>query len=775
MNKLRKQDTSLATLALLLAIAAAPKPVVAQSVAQAALAQATLAQATLAQAAFPAPATVPQGTTVKINGSTSMTAINQALSDRFQAKFPGTQVSASYGGSDAALQAVLDGKVDLAAIGRPLTDAEKAKGLVALPVARHKIAVIVAASNAFTKSLTGEEFSAIFRGEITDWSQLGGEPLPIQLIDRPENSDTRRAFARYPVFQAAPFQSGSTAVKLETDSTDSMLQKLGDNGIGYAIADQVVNNPAVRVVPMYGALPNEASYPFSQPLSYVYNGAAPSAAAQAFLGFAATPDNQSPLETARVAAATAPAANPEATNPEAASGAANSGAASPEAAASAPASPDGGASPAGSPSDAVGSPLAASPSATSPSASASPAAPQAGEASGMEDGQAGELGGGLLARWWWLLPVLGSLGVLVWLLRGRSPAGAAGDTTARASEGFGDLGEFTAPPGGVSTVGTGAVGAGAIGAGAVGMAAAGAGAVGMAAAGAADTDLGVAAVPHNSRIVLTPRNCRDAYAYWEVTDAHRTLLKQQGGNQLTLRLYDVTDIDLYYQAPHSVHEFLCGEDDQDLQIPIPTDNRDYLVELGYTTADHRWLPLARSLHVRVPACTADDPAADANRSNGIRIDPAAGDRTYSSMDVPSVDAPPADATLPAVSAVSQSAGGDRPTSRLILVPRSAEDLYAYWEIPDAQKQALQQQGKQRLILRIYDITDVNLNSQPPRNVQQFECDADAKDRHVSVPAYGDYIATLGYLTAEGRWHSIARSTPVRIRAAGSSSLPQERI
>ena len=718
MKRIRKRNASLAVAILLLTIAPAPNPVAATLV--------------LAQATFPVPASVPQGTSLKIDGSTSMTAINQALGDRFKAKFPGTEVNVSYGGSDAALQSVLDGKIDLAAIGSPLTPEQKAKGLVEVPVARHKIAVFVGANNPFTNSLTGEQFASIFRGELTDWSQVGGSPAPIRLIDRPDTSDTRRALSRYPVFQAAPFRASATAKKLESDSTDAVILQLGNNEISYAIADQVVNNPAVRVLPMYGTLPSEASYPFSQPLAYVYKGDKPSAAVQAFLGFATAPENQADLEAARVAAATG------------AVGAVTSGAGSPNAEGAAgtspaptaaPASPDATASPAvpASPA-ATASPAPANPAVESPQATVSPSgaiAPATTQAT-PEEGEG-------LWRWWWLIPALASLGILAWLLRGRSAVDAPIAAAARTNAG------------GISSGGLSAGGmAAGTALGVAGATAAGIGAAGIGAMGAID-DPAIAPMPHDSRIILTPRTCREAYAYWEVDDAHKSMLKQQGGNQLALRLYEVTDIDLHYQAPHSVHEFACDETATDLHVPIPTDDRDYIAELGYITDEHRWLPLARSPHVRVPACTADD--HETASSNG-------SDRANVALDNPSV---------PSVATTSQPATADRSANRLILVPRSAADLYAYWELPEQQKQIMQQQGGQKLILRVYDITGVDLSNQPPRSVQQFECEVEANDRHVAVPDYGDYIATLGYMTPENRWVSLARSTPVRIRVAGGSS------
>jgi len=51
---------------------------------------------------------------------------------------------------------------------------------------------------------------------------------------------------------------------------------------------------------------------------------------------------------------------------------------------------------------------------------------------------------------------------------------------------------------------------------------------------------------------------------------------------------------------HSWHE-RDRQDQQDLHVAIPVDNRDDLAELGYVTRDDRWLSIIRSFHVRVPA------------------------------------------------------------------------------------------------------------------------------------------------------------------------------
>ncbi|MGH2415411.1 MAG: DUF4912 domain-containing protein, partial [Microcystaceae cyanobacterium] len=109
-----------------------------------------------------------------------------------------------------------------------------------------------------------------------------------------------------------------------------------------------------------------------------------------------------------------------------------------------------------------------------------------------------------------------------------------------------------------------------------------------------------------SRVVLMPRDPQWAYAYWDIPSSHKEDLRRQGGQQLALRLYDVTDISLEYQSPHSVQEYLCDELAREWYLPIPVSDRDYVADIGYRCADGRWLSLARSLPVRVPPVYPSD-------------------------------------------------------------------------------------------------------------------------------------------------------------------------
>ncbi len=448
----KKKDSSAINLALLVSLTTAPVLIAIAGMTPSPL----LATATAnSSPSFPLPASVPNGTIVKIEGSPSMMQIDKALKQRFEGQFPGSIVQISAQTADSALQGVLQGKVDLAGVGRLLTAEEKAKGLVEVPINREKIAIFVSASNPFQDNITTDQFAKIFRGEITNWSQVGGERGAIRVLDRPDSSETRQAFSNYPVFQKAKFATGATAVKLQKDSTAEVVQQLGKDGIGYAPISQVRGRDDIRIVAMHQTMPDDPRYPFSQPRIYVYKQS-PSSAAQAFLGFATGAPGQdaiaraiegeaaalnaganagantTPAPVAPVAPAPAPAPAAPAPAP-AEKGAAPAPAPAPVAPApapapAAPAPAEQGAAPvAPAPAPVAPAPAPAKPEAgtapvvkppaEAPNTTTSPTEPEVVLAPNPVAEDAASTQGGI-PRWLWLLIPLGLLGALLaWLLR----------------------------------------------------------------------------------------------------------------------------------------------------------------------------------------------------------------------------------------------------------------------------------------------------------------------------------------------------------------------
>lgn len=113
-----------------------------------------------------------------------------------------------------------------------------------------------------------------------------------------------------------------------------------------------------------------------------------------------------------------------------------------------------------------------------------------------------------------------------------------------------------------------------------------------------------------SRIVLMPRDPQWAYVYWDTPHTHKEDLRRQGGERLALRLYDITDIDPNYQAPHGMQQCDCDELAQDWYLQVPVSDRDYQAEIGYLAHDGRWLLLARSNTIHIPPIYPSDWSED---------------------------------------------------------------------------------------------------------------------------------------------------------------------
>jgi len=244
-------------------------------------------------AQFPPVASVPDGTTVRIDGSTSMVLINEALRAGFLQAHPAAVVSTAAIGSDNGVQKLLGGGITLAAISRPLTAEEKSRGLAAVPVASDRIALVVGLANPFDRSLSRNQVVQIFRGEITNWDTLGAADRPIRVLNRPSVSGTHTVFQEI-VLGGKPFGNTPNITTLARDATTPMLRQLGNDGIGYATYGQVADQQTVRVVSIDGSTPESSSYPFQRPLLYAYRQPA-NPAVKAFLGYAFSPEGRAKI------------------------------------------------------------------------------------------------------------------------------------------------------------------------------------------------------------------------------------------------------------------------------------------------------------------------------------------------------------------------------------------------------------------------------------------------------------------------------------------------
>lgn len=179
--------------------------------------------------------------TLSLAGSTSMEKLCEAMSEGFMEAYPDITVTVEYTGSGAGIEALTQGSIDIGNSSRGLKDGEKEKGAVENIVAIDGIAVITDKDNA-VDDLTSEQLAAIYTGEITNWSELGGSDEAIVVIGREAGSGTRSAFE-----ELIKVEDGCKYAQ-ELDSTGAVLAKVASTpgAIGYVSLDVV--NESVKAL-----------------------------------------------------------------------------------------------------------------------------------------------------------------------------------------------------------------------------------------------------------------------------------------------------------------------------------------------------------------------------------------------------------------------------------------------------------------------------------------------------------------------------------------------
>ena len=221
---------------------------------------------------------------VATDGSTSMQKVIMSLKETFEGENSGVEVTYNPTGSGSGIKAVQEGRCDIGLSSRALKEEEKAQGLVGTVLAYDGIAVIVNPENT-VEGLTVEQIAAIYKGEITNWSEVGGPDAEIVLIGREAGSGTRGGFEEIVGVEDL------CQYRQELTSTGDVITAVSQNpgAIGYASLASVKDT--VKAIKVGGVAPSEETvknetYAIQRPFVLVTKkGTALTETAQAFFDF----------------------------------------------------------------------------------------------------------------------------------------------------------------------------------------------------------------------------------------------------------------------------------------------------------------------------------------------------------------------------------------------------------------------------------------------------------------------------------------------------------
>ena len=246
-------------------------------------------------------------TYLQVKGSDTEVNLVQRLAEMYMKKDPNASIAVTGGGSGVGIAAIINKTTDLCNASRPMKDSEvakaKANGVnpVGVAFAVDGLSVIVNAKNS-VKHLTMDQIGQIYRGEVSNWKQLGGPDSPITLYGRQPNSGTFVFFREQIVngdYSNKMNQMNGNAQILEAVKKDA--GGIGYVGIGYVVDDEGKVAPGINVLevakdsrskptsPLQLENIMSGAYPITRPL-YQYFDKNNQAKVEGFIKFELSPE-----------------------------------------------------------------------------------------------------------------------------------------------------------------------------------------------------------------------------------------------------------------------------------------------------------------------------------------------------------------------------------------------------------------------------------------------------------------------------------------------------
>lgn len=249
---------------------------------------------------------------VQVKGSDTMVNLAQKLAEVYMQKNPNDKIAVTGGGSGTGAAALINSKCDIANMSRSMKNKElkkaKEKGVEVkeIAVAVDALSIVVNDGNPLT-SISKESLAAIYKGEVTNWNEVGGPDLAITLYGRQPNSGTYD-------FMREHVLNGEYSKKMAQMNGNSQIVEAvrqDNGGIGYAGVGYVAENgkpvKGIKILSVsekegdkaYSPLDEKnifsGKYPIARAL-FQYVDGAPKGAAKSFIEFELSDEGQKLVE-----------------------------------------------------------------------------------------------------------------------------------------------------------------------------------------------------------------------------------------------------------------------------------------------------------------------------------------------------------------------------------------------------------------------------------------------------------------------------------------------
>lgn len=212
---------------------------------------------------------------ISLIGSTSVAPLAKELNDEFVKKFTDTKIEMQEVGSSAGINSVIDGTAHIGMSSRELKDSELSQGLECITIALDGIVIIVNKENPVS-NLSKLEINKIFKGEITNWKEVGGDDSEIIVISREMGAGTRTSFEELlDLMTEEGFSLVEDSSPLIADGGGAIKSNVSakKRAIGYISSGTI--DESIKVVSVDGFFPTSetiknGSYEVARPFIYVF-------------------------------------------------------------------------------------------------------------------------------------------------------------------------------------------------------------------------------------------------------------------------------------------------------------------------------------------------------------------------------------------------------------------------------------------------------------------------------------------------------------------------
>ncbi|WP_317310098.1 phosphate ABC transporter substrate-binding protein [Clostridium thermobutyricum] len=173
--------------------------------------------------------------TITISGSSAMLPLMESSIEKYKEVNKDAVINAQAGGSGTGLSQVLEGAVNIGnsdVFAKDKLGEEKAKELVDHKVIAQGFGVVVN-KDAGVSNLTKDQIKKIFKGEIKNWKEVGGNDEEILLIHRPESSGTRATFTEKILDGDKDLENDSLGATQDSNGAVLNTMKKHKGGISY--------------------------------------------------------------------------------------------------------------------------------------------------------------------------------------------------------------------------------------------------------------------------------------------------------------------------------------------------------------------------------------------------------------------------------------------------------------------------------------------------------------------------------------------------------------